>query len=315
MVPMSAQLGWAIVLGSTLGLGLWSLAALTPRLRRARLIDRIAPYLGDVSEEARERAQRHTVDPLPVIGSLFGSSLGRAARALADILGGSDALSRRLRQAGSSRGVIQYRTEQLLWAVFGFVIGLALTIVGSLSGSMVPLVQLVLAPTAALAGGMLREWMLRRRARSRLRRIEGELPLVLEFLTLSLSAGEGLLDGLRRVARTSSGELAAELGVVVARVNVGVPLAAALHELGDELRIPSLSRCVDQMIAVLERGTPLAEVLQAQAGDARGSAKRELLESGGKKEVLMLVPLVFLILPLTIIFAIFPGIFVLQAGF
>jgi tight adherence protein C len=29
----------------------------------------------------------------------------------------------------------------------------------------------------------------------------------------------------------------------------------------------------------------------------------------------MLVPLVFLILPLTVIFAIFPGIFVLQAGF
>ena len=69
------------------------------------------------------------------------------------------------------------------------------------------------------------------------------------------------------------------------------------------------------MIAVLERGTPLAEVLQAQASDARGTAKRDLLESGGKKEVLMLVPLVFLILPLTIIFAIFPGIFVLQAGF
>jgi tight adherence protein C len=312
---MSAQLGWAIVLGSTLGLGLWSLAALTPRLRRTRLIDRVAPYLGDVSEEARERAQRHTVDPLPVIGSLFAPALARAATALADILGGSEALSRRLRQAGSTHGVIQYRSEQLLWAVLGLAIGLALTIAGSLSGSLTPLLQLVLPPTAALAGGALREWTLRRKARARLRRIEGELPLVLEFLTLSLSAGEGVRDGLRRIARTSSGERASELGVVVARVNAGVPLATALHELGDELRIPALSRCIDQMIVVLERGTPLAEVLQAQAGDARGVAKRELLESGGKKEVFMLVPLVFLILPLTIIFAIFPGIFVLQAGF
>lgn len=29
----------------------------------------------------------------------------------------------------------------------------------------------------------------------------------------------------------------------------------------------------------------------------------------------MLVPVVFLILPLTVVFAIFPGVFVLQAGF
>jgi len=65
----------------------------------------------------------------------------------------------------------------------------------------------------------------------------------------------------------------------------------------------------------LERGTPLAEVLRAQAQDARDEAKRELLEVAGKKEVAMLVPLVFLILPITVIFAIFPGIAVLQMGF
>ena len=63
------------------------------------------------------------------------------------------------------------------------------------------------------------------------------------------------------------------------------------------------------------RGTPLAEILRAQAQDARDEAKRDLLETAGKKEVGMLVPLVFLILPITIVFAIYPGIFVLQLGF
>jgi tight adherence protein C len=56
-------------------------------------------------------------------------------------------------------------------------------------------------------------------------------------------------------------------------------------------------------------------VLRAQAQDSRDQAKRELLESAGRKEVAMLVPLVFLILPTTIAFAIFPGIMVLQLGF
>jgi tight adherence protein C len=57
------------------------------------------------------------------------------------------------------------------------------------------------------------------------------------------------------------------------------------------------------------------EVLRAQAQDSRDDAKRQLLESAGRKEVAMLVPLVFLILPVTVLFAIFPGVMVLQLGF
>jgi tight adherence protein C len=75
------------------------------------------------------------------------------------------------------------------------------------------------------------------------------------------------------------------------------------------------TRCVSAITAALERGTPLAEVLRAQAEDARSEAKRDLLEAAGKKEVAMLMPLVFLILPTTVLFAIYPGLFVLQAGF
>ena len=58
----------------------------------------------------------------------------------------------------------------------------------------------------------------------------------------------------------------------------------------------------------------LAEVLRAQAQDARRDAKRRLLVVAGRKEVAMLFPLVFLILPVTIVFAVFPGIVVLELG-
>ena len=40
-----------------------------------------------------------------------------------------------------------------------------------------------------------------------------------------------------------------------------------------------------------------------------------MIELAGRKEIAMLVPLVFLILPVTIAFALFPGYLVLQAGF
>ncbi|RIJ56043.1 type II secretion system F family protein, partial [Clavibacter phaseoli] len=178
-----------------------------------------------------------------------------------------------------------------------------------------PQTQLLVVPVvAAVAGLVACDTALERRAKRRVARIAAELPTVLEFLALSLAAGEGLLDALRRVARVGSGELAGELGRVVADVGTGIPVTRAFDDLARRLAMPPVSRLVDQLAGSLERGTPLAEVLRAQAQDAREVAKRELLESAGRKEVGMLVPLVFLILPLTIVFALFPGVFVLQLG-
>ena len=79
--------------------------------------------------------------------------------------------------------------------------------------------------------------------------------------------------------------------------------------------VASTRLSLEQIVGALERGTPLVEVLRAQAQDSRDVAKRDLLETAGKKEVAMMIPLVFLILPMTIVFAIWPGIFVLQVGF
>ncbi|HEY5230314.1 MAG TPA: type II secretion system F family protein, partial [Galbitalea sp.] len=161
----------------------------------------------------------------------------------------------------------------------------------------------------------LRDYLLQRAASARIGRMTKELPTVLEFLTLSLSAGEGILDAIRRIGAISSGELAAELSTVTSSVSTGLPLGESLERLSTALQLPPLTRAVEQINGALERGTPLAEVLRAQAQDARENAKRELLELSGKKEVAMLVPLVFLILPITIAIAIFPGLFVLQLGF
>jgi tight adherence protein C len=61
------------------------------------------------------------------------------------------------------------------------------------------------------------------------------------------------------------------------------------------------------MIIAVERGTPLADVLRAQAQDVRETGRRAVMESGGKKEIAMMVPVVFLVLPITILFAVYPG--------
>jgi tight adherence protein C len=310
MVPLTASLAWAVALGCALGLGLWAIAGRMPRLSRPRLAARIAPYLVDVSAEARALVFRASADPLPVLGVLGAPALRLFQAVFGSVLGVVSRTELLLRQAGDGRPVEAYRVQQMLWTLAGAGAGVALAVpVGAGRGAT----AFLAAPlVGAGAGLLLRERLLIRAARRGVSRIEGELPTVLEFLALSLAAGEAVHDAIRRAARVGSGQLAAELGRVSAEVGVGVPLATALARLSDELRVPALTRCLAHVVGALDRGSPLANLLRAQAADARDEARRALLESAGKKEIAMLVPLVFLILPVTIVLAVFPGFLALQ---
>ncbi len=315
MVRVSPTLAAAVALGVVLGLGLWSLLALLPRVGAGRLAERVAPYVLDVSADARELRSRRTGEPATVLAELASPVVQRLVRGVAALLGGDAAVARRLRQAGLDSDVAAFRARQLLWAAGGAAVGVLAALLLARSAALSPLLGAVLVGAATASGLLLPEQLLALRARARMRRIADELPTVLEFLSLALSAGETVRDALRRVARVGSGDLASELGRVMTEVEVGVPLPAALQRCASALELPALSRTVEQLTTALDRGSPLVEVLRAQAQDSRDDAKRQLLESAGRKEVAMLVPLVFLILPVTIVFALFPATLVLELGF
>lgn len=315
MVHLSAAPAVSVALGAVLGLGLWLVVASAPRLGRPRLVDRVAPYITDFSAEARAMRARPSADPGSMLGLLVLPAARRLRGVLSTVLGGNDTIARRLRQAGSTATVERFRGEQLAWAGAAFALGAALALFAPALAAAPPVVRALLPFLLSVAGAVARDWILQRAARRRLTRISSELPTMLEFLTLSLTAGEGMLDALRRVARAGSGELPDEFAGVVSAVSAGVPLPVALADLRDGLEHPGLARALDQVLGALDRGAPLAAVLRAQAGDARAEAKRSIIELAGRKEIEMLVPLVFLILPVTIAFALFPGYLVLQAGF
>lgn len=312
---MTSTLLLAVPAGVGLGLGLWVLLALVPRVGAAPLRHRVAPYLAHLSAEAREVAERRVTEPTALLTGLASPGVARIRRLLVAALGGEDAVARRLRQAGRETSVAAFRSWQLAAGALGLALGIAVSSVGATLGTVSPPFAVALPVIAAAVGVVVPDQLLARAARARQARMAEELPTVLEFLSLSLSAGESVLDALRRVAATGTGELARELGRVVVEVNAGSPLADSLTRCGAVIGLPSLTRTLDQLVAALERGTPLVDVFRAQAQDSRDDAKRRLLEAAGRKEVAMLVPLVFLILPVTIAFALFPATLVLDVGF
>lgn len=315
MASLNAISPTGLVLGAILGLGLWLIVSTVPRLGRPRLVERVAPYVADLSAEARAMLAQRPAGPAPVLGVVVAPLAHRARAIATEWLGGNEVIAKRLRQSGSSVSVERFRGEQLAWAAGAFVAGAALAIAVPTFTALPAIVRVAMPVIGAALGAALRDWMLQRRARRRLARVSAELPTVLEFLTLSLTAGEGMLDAIRRIAAAGHGELPSEFARVVSAVGTGVPLSLALAELRDGLDHPALSRALDQILGALERGAPLAAVLRSQAGDAREEAKRTIIEVAGRKEIAMLVPLIFLILPVTVAFALFPGYLVLQTGF
>ena len=217
-------------------------------------------------------------------------------------------MRRRLAVLGDRRTVDDVRVEQVLCGLAGLVAGTAaaagLTVASGRWSAPVPV---LLAAAGALAGVLGRDLALSRRVRRRQAAVLAELPVVAELLALAVTAGEGLAGALDRVCRLTTGALPAELAGSLARVRAGTPLAAALAELADRAGVPALSRFVAGVLVAVERGTPLAEVLRAQAADVREAGKRALLESGGRREIAMLLPVVFGILPTTVVFALYPG--------
>ncbi|WP_380050398.1 type II secretion system F family protein [Kribbella deserti] len=294
-------------LGAFLGIGLVLVARRLPFLHRPSADERISPYLRDLEGPEVFAGAPDSGSPFFAVRRLFEPSLRGGARRLERLLGGTTSVRKRLARAGIDRGLEEFRIEQVLWGAAGFGIALLISLVALSSGSGNPVGLIILCAVAAVLGVLSRDTHLTSQVRRRERRLLAELPTVAEMLALAVAAGEGPAAALDRVARSSRGELTKELQRVLAETRAGESLVRSLDALADRTGLVALSRFADGLAVALERGTPLADVLRAQAGDIREANRRELIENGARREVAMMVPVVFLVLPVTVVFAFFPG--------
>jgi tight adherence protein C len=296
------------LLGGLAAAGVVIAVRASPLVRHLTLDDRLAPYLRDSAPSSRLLAAAPPASTFAALGRLLDPLVRSLARRVDSLVGGTASLRRRLEQAGSELQVEQFRVEQVIWGSAGLGLGLGLALLAAARGERSgPVAFLIVAVVLAIGGVMLREQALRRQIRQREARLLAEFPTIAELLALAVGAGESPVGALERLARLSGGELAKELTRALADARAGASLVTALESMAARTSVPALARFVDGMAVAVERGTPLADVLRAQATDAREEGRRALLEAGGRKEIAMLVPVVFFVLPVTVVFALFPG--------
>lgn len=292
------------LLGAVAGLGLVLVLSAAATARRPDLGVRVLPFVRDLPTVADRVPTGRTAGPFRAV---FGPALASAARSVERVLGGTASVRRRLDRAGLTATVHDFRVEQVLWGLAGLSVAGAPAVLVAVASPGRTLPLALLCAAAAATGVLLRDNRLTAQATARERRILEELPTVVELLALAVAAGEGPVNALDRVSSCCRGAMADELRTVLAAVRTGTPLSQALDALSARTGLPAVARFAEAVAVAVDRGTPLAAVLHAQAADAREAGRRALLETGARREVLMMVPVVFLILPVTVLFAFWPG--------
>ena len=301
------------IIGAIGGLGLLLVMGHV-RARRVTLDARLAPYLRPARTTSALLVDDAVQSPLAAVQRLLQPWMADGVRLVERFGAPADIVRSRLVRAGRMTTVEQFRAEPVVGGVLGLVAGLAVATLAAVSRPVALPSLVVIVVAFGVAGVVLPDYLLQRQVGAREERILAELPTVAELLALAVGAGEGAVGALERVARSTHGELSGELQRTLADARAGTPLTTALENLADRVRLAPLTRFAQGVAVAVERGTPLAEVLRSQAQDVREAGRRALMEAGGRKEVAMMGPVVFLVLPVTVVFAIFPGFTLLQVG-
>lgn len=214
-------------------------------------------------------------------------------------------------------------TEYLLAVVFG--VGVSGVVASFTRAPVASLASRVMASEEVVSGkrsrssgkslGQLLSATLLSANKAKLTKALFELPEILDLLVVHLRAGDGVYRSFNCVVPRCEGELARELTRVLRAVQFGAAFGDDIKKVGITIAQPQVIEFTSKISLALERGTPLAQMLSDLSVSTRAEIRNMLLRQAGKNETRMLIPLVFLILPVTVLFAIYPSLELLNFGF
>jgi len=233
------------------------------------------------------------------VALVFGPLVRNLANALAAVVdaSGSTSAELRLRQAGLTMTVEQYRTRQLAYTAGalagGALLGLALTRSAG--------VVLLLAVAGGLWGATRWRGRLDRLINKRRERMRSELYTVCQLLAIYLRTGDTPAGAVDRLIHRSRGEVVGELTEAAAQVRTGAPVAAAFERLTSTTPEPGAARLYRVLASTWSAGGD-DQALFALGEDMRATRREDLTRLMAKRETAMALPLVVVIGPILILF-------------
>jgi tight adherence protein C len=199
--------------------------------------------------------------------------------------------SRQLELAGDYLGLTpdEYVALSLLSFAGGLVFG---AVAGKLTGTGVIMV-LIVGPI----GAALPYLTVASEVDRRFKQINRGLPYAIDLLALSMSAGQDFPGAMRQVVEKSSDPddaLVEEFGRMLQELGLGKTRRNVLMAFAERVPTESVGEFVNAVVQAEERGNPVAEVLQIQAGVSRMRRSTKAEEAAAKAGVAMVGPLFLL---------------------
>jgi len=145
--------------------------------------------------------------------------------------------------------------------------------------------------------------------------VNEELVNILQMLSIMISAGESPIMALRYISQRSVGYIPTLIKQSFSKYESGNNLTQTLEYIAAATGSSAVRRLTNSIQIAIQRGTPILDVLNNQVQSLNKQINLALLKKSGKSEITLLIPVVFLILPVSISFAIWPSIYGLnQAG-
>lgn len=156
-------------------------------------------------------------------------------------------------------------------------------------------------------------WQLLMVARNK--KVIAELPDVTQAIGLLLASSLPIGVALDWLRIRMTGEIAGELQVVSENVALGADMSLELQESAVRVGDAGFSELTEKLCLGISRGAPMSDQVIQLAASLRNEQGRLLLKQAGSSETKMLIPTIFVILPVTVLFAVFPSVLVLQQSF
>ncbi len=133
-----------------------------------------------------------------------------------------------------------------------------------------------------------------------------------DLFAVALTSGLNPRSGLEKIINFVPSDFSISLEKALKDNSFGKPLFEALEEMTNRKSNKSLKPLIKQIFLALDRGTPLAEVTRNFATDQRIKLRNLITKKAAKKEIAMLMPIVFVVLPSVLAVAMYPALTVLQ---
>ena len=142
-----------------------------------------------------------------------------------------------------------------------------------------------------------------------------EIPDFTSLLWFAVSAGESLDASLKIALSRSSGYVSTEFESVIRNVEHGALLQVELQNLAVEAKSEQLRELATKLAVALNNGSALSDLLSDFIQSVTAELRSQLLAKAGKNETKMMIPMVFVILPVTVMFALYPSLALIQGSF